>query len=153
MNCEEFIEMDPPIIHEASFSAANLSSYSLAEIWPFPINNGSGGLGLRMNNLSGFGEATLNRDVSVDESTVTEQSGGGGRRKQQRREANSEDESSKLVSTSSGNDMVEFTLFFQLFFHLYVCSLPSFVQYLGTLSPEFFVPFSYLSFDSFLNFY
>ncbi|KAE9467335.1 hypothetical protein C3L33_00772, partial [Rhododendron williamsianum] len=97
--------MDPPIIHEASFSAANPSSYSLAEIWPFPINNGSGGLGLRMNNLSGFGEATLNRDVSVDESTVTEQSGGGGRRKQQRREANSEDESSKLVSTSSGNDM------------------------------------------------
>ncbi|KAF7134296.1 hypothetical protein RHSIM_Rhsim08G0163000 [Rhododendron simsii] len=102
--------MDPPIIHEASFSVANPSSYSLAEIWPFPINNGSGGLGLRMNNLSGFGEATLNRDVSVDESTVTEQSGGGGRRKQQRREANSEDESSKLVSTSSGNDMVEFTL-------------------------------------------
>ncbi|KAA8540900.1 hypothetical protein F0562_024962 [Nyssa sinensis] len=103
--------MDPPIINEASFSAANPSSYSLAEIWPFSINgNGgiggpSGGLGLRISNLSGFAEATSNRDVSVEESTVTEQSGsrGGGGRK--RSDTNSEDESSKLVSTSSGNDL------------------------------------------------
>ncbi|XP_059645573.1 transcription factor bHLH79 isoform X2 [Cornus florida] len=106
--------MDPPIINETSFSAANPSSYSLTEIWPFSINgNGgvgepSGGLGLRMSNLSGFAEASLNRDVSVDESTVTEQSGsrgggnGGGRK---RRDANSEDESSKIVSTSSGNHL------------------------------------------------
>ncbi|KAA8542598.1 hypothetical protein F0562_023750 [Nyssa sinensis] len=101
--------MDPPIINETSFSAANPSSYSLAEIWQFPINCNSGvsgpngGLGLRMSNLSGFAEVTANRDVSVGESTVTEQSGsrGGGGRK--RRDSNSEDESSKLVSTSSGN--------------------------------------------------
>ena len=98
--------MDPPIINEASFSAANPSSYSLAEIWPFPIIGEpgiGGGLGLRMSSLSGFGEAALNRDLSVNESTVTEQQSGGGRK---RAYANSEDESSKLVSTSSGNDLV-----------------------------------------------
>uniref|UniRef100_A0A5B6YQX9 Putative transcription factor bHLH79 n=1 Tax=Davidia involucrata TaxID=16924 RepID=A0A5B6YQX9_DAVIN len=103
--------MDPPIINEASFSAVNPSSYSLAEIWPFPINgNGgvggpNGGLGLRMSNLSGFAEATSNRDVSVEESTVTEQSGSRGGGGKKRRDVNSEDESSKLVSTSSGNDL------------------------------------------------
>ncbi|KAH7865101.1 hypothetical protein Vadar_002266 [Vaccinium darrowii] len=96
--------MDPPLINEASFSAANPSSYSLAEIWPFQMNS-SGGLGLRMNNLSGFGEAVLNRDMSVDESTVTGQSGGGSGRRRKGKEANySEDESSKLVSSSSAND-------------------------------------------------
>lgn len=96
--------MDPPIISEASFSAANPSSYSLAEIWPFSINANepSGSLGLRMGSLSGFGE--LNRDMSVEESTVTEQSASRcGDRK--RRDANSEDESSKIVSTSSDNDL------------------------------------------------
>ncbi|CAL5362116.1 unnamed protein product [Camellia sinensis] len=98
--------MDPPIINEASFSAANPSSYSLAEIWPFPINGelsrGGGGLGLRMCNFGAFAEANSNRDASVDESTVTEQSGGG----RKRRDANSEeDESSKLVSTSSAKDL------------------------------------------------
>ncbi|GMQ10399.1 hypothetical protein CsSME_00053413 [Camellia sinensis var. sinensis] len=98
--------MDPPIINEASFSAANPSSYSLAEIWPFPINGelsrGGGGLGLRMCNFGAFAEANSSRDVSVDESTVTEQSGGG----RKRRDANSEeDESSKLVSTSSAKDL------------------------------------------------
>ncbi|XP_052182501.1 transcription factor BHLH089-like isoform X3 [Diospyros lotus] len=89
--------MDPPIINAGSFSAANPSSYSLAEIWPFPINGGAGGggLGLTMNSLSGFGEV-------VDESTVTEQSGS----KRKRRDANnSEDESSKLVSTARPNDL------------------------------------------------
>lgn len=94
--------MDPPIINETSFSAANPLSYSLAEIWPFPINGSGegGGLGLRMGSLTGFGE---NRE---EESTVTEQSGsrGGGRKK--RKDANSEDESSKLVSTCSGTDLV-----------------------------------------------
>lgn len=66
-------EMDPPIINETCFSAANPSSYSLAEIWPFPINvneagGTTGGLGLR---ISGFGEST-NHDL--EESTVTDQS-------------------------------------------------------------------------------
>ncbi|THF96533.1 hypothetical protein TEA_025164 [Camellia sinensis var. sinensis] len=99
--------MDPPIINLTSFSAANPSSYSLAEIWPCPINGNvvgsGGGLGLRMSNLTGFCDSASNRDVSMDESTVTEQSGsrsGGGGRK--RRDASSgDDESSNL----SGNDL------------------------------------------------
>ncbi|KAL1812476.1 hypothetical protein ACET3Z_022541 [Daucus carota] len=66
--------MDPPIINETCFSAANPSSYSLAEIWPFPINVNEagttvpGGLGLR---ISGFADST-NHDL--EESTVTDQS-------------------------------------------------------------------------------
>ncbi|KAK6924926.1 Myc-type, basic helix-loop-helix (bHLH) domain [Dillenia turbinata] len=103
--------MDPPLINESSFTAANPSSYSLAEIWPFSngICDNNGGLGLRMGNfsqtLSGFAETSTNRDVSIDESTVTEQSRSRGGRKRKDVMANSEDESSKLVSTSSGNDL------------------------------------------------
>lgn len=96
--------MDPPIISESSFSAANPSSYSLAEIWPFSIhgNEHNGNLLLRM--AGGFGEA--NPDMtSVAESTVTEQSAPDAKK---RRDANSEDESSKIVSTSSGNDLSNF---------------------------------------------
>lgn len=112
---EFFQKMDPPIINEASFSAANPSSYSLSELWSFPISGAGvgtsdlGGLGLRMGSYSGFcGDATA---ASVDESTVTEHSGSRGatasaRRK--RKDVNSEDESSKIVSTSSANDLVSF---------------------------------------------
>lgn len=107
--------MDPPLINESSFSAANPSAYSLTEIWPFPINSAAAigeptaGLGLRITNfgqiMGHFADSSVNRDVSVDESTVTEQSGSRcGRRK--RREMSSEDESSKIVSTSSGNGLV-----------------------------------------------
>ncbi|KAF5476903.1 hypothetical protein F2P56_003593 [Juglans regia] len=100
--------MDPPLINESSFSAANLSAYSLAEIWPFGAEPG-GGLGLRMGNLGqtpvGFGDSSANRDGSAEESTVTEQSGGGDGKK--RKEVSSEDESSKMVSTSSANDLIE----------------------------------------------
>ncbi|KAJ8753528.1 hypothetical protein K2173_022769 [Erythroxylum novogranatense] len=96
--------MDPPLINETSFSAANPSSYTLSGIWLFGALNGDagGGLGLRMGSLgSGFGGE---RDGSVEESTVTEQSGGGNGRK--RRGLSSEDESSKMVSTtSSGNEL------------------------------------------------
>ncbi|GLU12277.1 hypothetical protein SLE2022_289710 [Rubroshorea leprosula] len=103
--------MDPPLINENSFSAANPLSYTLAEMWPFSVNPGSGpnvaiggGLGLRMGNLGGFGENSGLRDGSMEESTVTEQSGGCGGRK--RRALSSEDESSKIVSTtSSANDL------------------------------------------------
>ncbi|KAF5476904.1 hypothetical protein F2P56_003594 [Juglans regia] len=88
--------MDPPLINESSFSAANLSAYSLAEIWPFGAEPG-GGLGLRMGNLGqtpvGFGDSSANRDGSAEEST--------------RKEVSSEDESSKMVSTSSANDLIE----------------------------------------------
>ncbi|KAI3521704.1 hypothetical protein L1887_11176 [Cichorium endivia] len=96
--------MDPPIINETSFSAANPSSYSLTEIWPFSSINGGANesLGLKMGSfINGFAEPANNRD---EESSVTEQSGGG----RKRRDANSEDESSKLVSTSSGNDLSNF---------------------------------------------
>ncbi|KAL5544297.1 hypothetical protein UlMin_008081, partial [Ulmus minor] len=91
--------MDPPLINESSFSAANLSAYSLAEIWPFGGESGSGvgGLGLRMSNLGpNLGGVGENRDGSAEESTVTEQSGGGRRK---RRDVSSE------VSTSSGNEL------------------------------------------------
>ncbi|XWS48092.1 hypothetical protein CRYUN_Cryun13aG0043200 [Craigia yunnanensis] len=104
--------MDPPLINESSFSAANPSVYSLAEIWPFPINPGSdpnvvtgGGLGLRMGNLGGFGETSGHRDGSMEESTVTDQSVGcvGGRK---RMDLSFEDESSKIVSTTtSANEL------------------------------------------------
>ncbi|KAK9278972.1 hypothetical protein L1049_028554 [Liquidambar formosana] len=102
--------MDPPLVNESSFSPANPSSYSLAEIWPLGagIGDPNGGLGLRMSNLGqnlgGLVETSANRDGSAEESTVTEQSGSrsGGRK---RVDANSEDESSKIVSTSSGNDV------------------------------------------------
>ncbi|KAJ4712212.1 Transcription factor bHLH79-like protein [Melia azedarach] len=98
--------MDPPLVNESSFSAANPSSYSLAEIWPYPINgSGAAEVGLRMGNMGhGFGESSGHRDGSAEESTVTEQSGGGCGRK--RRDLSSEDESSKIVSTtSSANDL------------------------------------------------
>ncbi|KAM5570615.1 hypothetical protein ABKV19_011321 [Rosa sericea] len=89
--------MDPPLINEASFSAANLAAYSLAEIWPF--GGEPGRLGLQMGG--GLGESSGNRDGSLEESTVTEQSGGGRKRK----DVSSEDESSKMVSTSSANGL------------------------------------------------
>ncbi|KAF5796771.1 putative transcription factor bHLH family [Helianthus annuus] len=68
--------MDPPIINETSFSAANPSSYTLTGIWPFSFGNA--------------------------ESMVTEQQSSGGRK---RRDANFEDECSKIASTSSANDL------------------------------------------------
>ncbi|XP_024022875.1 transcription factor bHLH79 [Morus notabilis] len=89
--------MDHPLFSESSFSAANPSAYSLAEIWSGPRMGNMG------QNPGGFGESSANRDGSMEESTVTEQSGGGGGRK--RRDVSSEDESSKLVSTSSANDL------------------------------------------------
>ncbi|KAI7738974.1 hypothetical protein M8C21_010441 [Ambrosia artemisiifolia] len=91
--------MDPPIINEASFSAANPSSYSLTEIWPFSSINGgvNEGLELKVNSfISGFAEN--------EESSVTDQSGAA-RKRRDINNNNSEDESSKIVSTSSNNDL------------------------------------------------
>ncbi|XP_068307787.1 transcription factor bHLH79-like isoform X2 [Pyrus communis] len=102
--------MDPPLINESSSSVANPASYSLAEFWPFSGEPGGsgGGLGLRVGNLGqslgGLGDSSVNRDGSLEESTVTEQSGGGGGRRK-RRDVNFEDESSKRVSTRSGNGL------------------------------------------------
>lgn len=104
--------MDPPLINDASFSAVNPAAYSLAEIWPF--GGKPGGLGLRMGSLGGgLGESSGNRDGSLEESTVTEQSGGGGRK---RKDVSSEDESSKIVSTSSADALVRFFNFLKLNF-------------------------------------
>ncbi|KAG9449601.1 hypothetical protein H6P81_009566 [Aristolochia fimbriata] len=115
--------MDPSsLIHESSFPASNTSTsaYNLAEIWQFPIDSGAVTdsapiLGIQpaarratYPQALPFADAPLpnNRDVSVEESTVTEHSGRSGGRK--RRDSASEDESSKLVSTSSGNDMQDY---------------------------------------------
>ncbi|PIM99177.1 hypothetical protein CDL12_28334 [Handroanthus impetiginosus] len=97
--------MDPPLVNEASFTAAaNPSSYSLAGLLSFPTSGGSGGggdLGLRMGSLGLAGGDDL------EESTVTEQSrsryeNGGGKRK---RVAGNcfIDGSSKLASSSSAD--------------------------------------------------
>ncbi|KAB1216704.1 Transcription factor bHLH79 [Morella rubra] len=103
--------MDPPLINESSFSAANPSAYSLAEIWSLGVESGGGGQGFRMGSLGlttgGFCESSGNRDGSAEESTVTEQSGGGGGDGKKRKEASSEDESSKMVSSSSAHDLNE----------------------------------------------
>ncbi|KAK4768104.1 hypothetical protein SAY87_003245 [Trapa incisa] len=82
--------MDPPLINESSFSVANPSAYSLAEIWPFNGEPGSGEMGLRVGEVGGF---MGTRDGSVEESTVTDQSAA-----MKRKEGSSE-----IVSTSSGN--------------------------------------------------
>ncbi|XP_049396681.1 transcription factor BHLH089-like [Solanum stenotomum] len=117
--------MDPPIINEGSFSSANPSSYTLAEIWPFAATAngggngelGGGGLGLRMSSFTGLLEAAAN---SINESTLTEQSGrsgggggaaaggggsGGGNVGVRKRDMNSEDDFSKFVSTSDANGL------------------------------------------------
>ncbi|XP_010547799.1 PREDICTED: transcription factor bHLH79-like isoform X2 [Tarenaya hassleriana] len=97
--------MDPPLVSESSFTA-NPSSYTLSEIWPFPANDGLRS-GLRLSiNSGGKAEFFGNKDISAEESTVTEHSGGCGGRK--RRDLNSEDEPSKMASSSSsGNGLNE----------------------------------------------
>ncbi|XP_011028675.1 PREDICTED: transcription factor bHLH79 isoform X2 [Populus euphratica] len=93
--------MDPPLINETSFSAANPSSYTLNEIWPFPPPPPSSTrLGLRMDNLA-------DPDGSLEESTLTDQSSGNGTRIRKTRDFSSEkDDSSKMVSTTtSANDL------------------------------------------------
>ncbi|KAG6633043.1 transcription factor bHLH79-like [Carya illinoinensis] len=103
--------MDPPLVNESSFPAANPSAYSLAEIWPLVTDPGGGGLGLRIGNFGqaplAFRESSANRDGSAEESTVTEQSGGGGGNRKKRKEVSSEGESSKMVSCGSDNNLKE----------------------------------------------
>ncbi|KAG1347535.1 transcription factor BHLH089 [Cocos nucifera] len=90
--------MDPPSL---------VSQVPVPEMWQFPPV-GVPPSGPRVGRMVPGPEvaAVGNRDASLDESTVTEQSGGSrGRRK--RRDSASEDESSKLASTSSGNDLTD----------------------------------------------
>lgn len=104
--------MDPPLINETSFSAANPSSYTLAEIWPFPPPPPPPTRsGLRMDNLA-------DPDGSLEESTLTDQSSGNGTRIRKTRDFSSEkDDSTKIVSTTtSANDLVCFYFIFFLFF-------------------------------------
>ncbi|CAI0549553.1 unnamed protein product [Linum tenue] len=89
--------MDPPLINESSFSAANPSSYSLAEIWPFQ--------GINVEAAAAIGFGIGQRDGSAEESTVTDHSGAAGNARK-RRDFSFEDESSRIVSTtSSGNEL------------------------------------------------
>ena len=67
-------------------------------------------------NLGGFRESSTNRDGSMEESTVTEQSGGGRKRK----DVSSEDESSRMVSTSSANQLVSFLPHFSLLLSIWL---------------------------------
>lgn len=99
-------------MNDSSFSAANPSSYTLSEIWPFPVNDAvRSGLGLAVNSGRVFtrSEHSGNKDVSAaEESTVTDLTAGWGCRKT--RDLNSEDDSSKMVSSSSsGNELVRFS--------------------------------------------
>lgn len=87
--------MDPPLIHESSFSAANPSAYSLTEIWPFSGGPGNGGLGLQMGNVGGLVDT---RDGSVENSSVTDQNSARKRK----------EEPPEMVSTSSANNLVSF---------------------------------------------
>ncbi|KAL8457277.1 hypothetical protein ACS0TY_035211 [Phlomoides rotata] len=89
--------MDPPLVNEASFTAAaNPSSYSLAGLLSFPTSGG--GLGLRMGSFGRSGG-----DGSLEESTVTEQSGSGNGGAKRKRDVGSsfEDTSARLASTSN----------------------------------------------------
>ncbi|XP_022031021.1 transcription factor bHLH79-like [Helianthus annuus] len=99
------IFMDPPIITESTFSAANPSSYSLTGIWPFNDTRIKD-LGLKMGTLiTPIGDPNTNNNNNPDdESTLTEYSGGDGRK---RRDPNFENEGSKIVSTSSAIDLIE----------------------------------------------
>ncbi|KAL4198612.1 hypothetical protein AMTRI_Chr03g140980 [Amborella trichopoda] len=90
------------------------SSYNLGEIWPFSVNNIgdlNNGSFLQRSPHFPFGEMSNRGDVSVsvEESSVTEQSGGEPphSRKKRREAAVLDDESSKLVSTSSGGDPLQ----------------------------------------------
>ncbi|KAI4365896.1 hypothetical protein MLD38_021837 [Melastoma candidum] len=107
--------MDPPIVNESSFSAANASAYSLAGIWPFANGEapGGNGLGLAMGSLLGF-LGDREGGASGDVSSVTENSGRSWVRRRDNAglgaaagcgNGNCEDECSKLVSTSCGNDL------------------------------------------------
>ncbi|CAN8251870.1 unnamed protein product [Cochlearia groenlandica] len=98
--------MDPPLVNDSSFSAANPSSYTLSEIWPFPVNDAVRSSG-RVFARSELAEHSGNKDVAAEEnSTVTDLTASWGARKV--RPLNSGDESAKMVSSSnSGNELKE----------------------------------------------
>nr|CAA8286956.1 Unknown [Brassica rapa]CAA8287923.1 Unknown [Brassica rapa]CAA8392540.1 Unknown [Brassica rapa]CAA8404225.1 Unknown [Brassica rapa] len=100
--------MDPPLVNDSSFSPANPSSYTLSEIWPFPVNDAvRSGLRLAVNSTPSDKDVSTAAAAAAaaEESTVTDLTAGWGGRKA--RALNSEeDESSKMVSlSSSGNEV------------------------------------------------
>ncbi|KAF8088034.1 hypothetical protein N665_0557s0034 [Sinapis alba] len=94
--------MDPPLVNDSSFSPANPSSYTLSEIWPFPVNDAvRSGLRLAVNSTPSDKDVSTAAAAAAEESTVTDLTAGWGGRK-----AREEDESSKMVSlSSSGNEV------------------------------------------------
>lgn len=111
--------MDPPLVNEASFTAAaNPSSYSLAGLLSFPTSGG--GLGLRMGSFGRSGG-----DGSLEESTVTEQSGSGNEGAKRKRDVGGsfEDTSAKLASTS---DAFQDVVILSILFNLLLCVFLSF---------------------------
>ncbi|KAH0908838.1 hypothetical protein HID58_032159 [Brassica napus] len=106
--------MDPSLVNDSSFSPANPSSYTLSEIWPFPVNDAvRSGLRLAVNSTPSDKDVSTAAAAAAaaEESTVTDLTAGWGGRKA--RALNSEeDESSKMVSlSSSGNEVVRFVRF------------------------------------------
>ncbi|KAG2278317.1 hypothetical protein Bca52824_060872 [Brassica carinata] len=100
--------MDPPLVNDSSFSPANPSSYTLSEIWPFPVNDAvRSGLRLAVNSTPSDKDVSTAAAAAAaaEESTVTDLTAGWGGRKA--RALNSEEnESSKMVSlSSSGNEV------------------------------------------------
>lgn len=112
--------MDPrSLIHDSAFAgsgvpaAAAAGGFNLGEIWQLPAGGGGGAaagiLGARFGRDLGFpenpgaGSGNGNRDLSVEESSVTEHSGrsggGGGRRRR-------ESSAPAAEATSSGNEVV-----------------------------------------------
>lgn len=95
--------MDHLLINESSFSAANLSSYSLADIWPLKEEASNNcGLGLGVVSLGG----SENGGRSVEASTVTEQNSRGRKRKEVTVDVEEEDGSSRMGSATGGNNSV-----------------------------------------------
>lgn len=91
--------MDPLLINDSSFSAANLSSYSLADIWP-----PNSGLGLRVGSLGESGNH--GESASVEASSATERISRGKKRKEAPVEVEGEDGSSRMGSAGGGTNSV-----------------------------------------------
>lgn len=100
-------------MNDSSFSPANPSSYTLSEIWPFPVNDAvRSGLRLAVNSTPSdkdVSTAAAAAAAAGEESTVTDLTAGGWGGRKGRALNSEEDESSKMVSlSSSGNEVVRF---------------------------------------------
>lgn len=106
--------MDPSsLIHDSAFAGSGVPAgqpgFNLAEVWQLPVGGGAAGiLGGDLwfpENPAAAGGGNGNRDLSVEESSVTEnsgRSGGGGRGGRRQRESSAP----AAEATSSGNEVV-----------------------------------------------